>query len=438
MVKKALNLPAPEQGLVVNTGVWEKESLRIQAVQLSIINDNNETVRPSVPGSSRMSHPAFGQHRSDGRSDELHSLSKRQRSESRKRSIVNEDQLLQAENVVMDDEDGDIFSGGQMLNESKASENETNESREQLGCKIAAHCLGSNLSSEDLSSHLASCIQLNTANRTYAAVCGGGLTALTYSQPAVMAAASWNPYSMWGPPSPWYTTAYPGLGQQQAPMQAPPPPSAELLAALAATTPIGAAEAATTPIGAAKAATTPIGAAEAATTPIGAAEAATTPIGAAEAATTPIGAAEAATTPIGATEAGPSQASSDDVKIIEESDETNFIEATPPTRELVKRSPSSKWTKVEKKKKKMSVKLFSSSESEGDSSAVPLLAATSSRPTTAQATSSSRPTTAQGSRTTQGRGSASMTAPSNSCAPSPTSSSKLFNISRFNFVNETT
>ncbi|XP_039278711.1 P-selectin glycoprotein ligand 1-like [Nilaparvata lugens] len=262
----------------------------------------------------------------------------------------------------------------------------------------------------------AQAVGISTQARTYAAVCGGGLTAPTYSQPAVMAAASWNPYSMWGPPPPWYTTAYPGLGQQQqqAPMQAPPPPSAELLAALAATTPIGAAEAATTPIGAAEAATTPIGAAEAATTP-----------------------AEAATTPIGAAEAGPSQASSDDVKIIEESDETNFIEATPPTRELVKRSPSCKWTKVEKKKKKMSVKLFSSSESEGDSSAVPLLAATSSRPTTAQATSS-RPTTAQGSRTTQGRGSASMTAPSNSCAPPPTSSSKLFNINRFNFVNETT
>ncbi|XP_039281588.1 condensin complex subunit 2 [Nilaparvata lugens] len=126
---------------------------------------NDETVRPSVPRSSKMSHPAFGRHRSDGRSGELHSLSKRQRSESRKRSIVNEDQLRQAENVVMDDEDGDIFSGGQVLNESRPSENETNESREQLGCKIAAHCLGSNLSSEDLSSHLASCIQLNTANK---------------------------------------------------------------------------------------------------------------------------------------------------------------------------------------------------------------------------------------------------------------------------------
>ncbi|XP_039297778.1 lysine-rich arabinogalactan protein 19-like [Nilaparvata lugens] len=161
----------------------------------------------------------------------------------------------------------------------------------------------------------------STQARTYAVVCGGGLTAPTYSQPAVMAAASWNPYSMWGPPPPWYTSAYPGLGQQQAPLQAPPPPSAELLAA--ATTPIGAAE--TTP-----AETSPA---------IPATPAETSP------AISAIPAAPAETIPIVAAEAD----SSDDVKIVEESGD-DFIEATPPTRELVKRSPS--WTKVEKKKKK--------------------------------------------------------------------------------------
>ncbi|RZF42850.1 hypothetical protein LSTR_LSTR003674 [Laodelphax striatellus] len=115
--------------------------------------------------SSRMSHPAFSRHRTAQRDDELHSNTKRQRSESSKRSIVNEDQLLQAVNVVMDDDDDDVFPSAQFLIQSRISDNEKNESRMQFGCRIAAHCLGSNLSNEYLSSYLATCIQLNTANK---------------------------------------------------------------------------------------------------------------------------------------------------------------------------------------------------------------------------------------------------------------------------------